>query len=236
MRVAIFALVSGVAVGSIAAVASCHPPPAPKGSPFDVYVPMPAEGGDAGESVDGGGGGFELGQVDRAGRPLVSVLLVGGGVLQDEYNAQPSFAAAQPRAIQDAINTRLVELDTLILVEGGAPDPLDWFPADAAIDGSHPLLSMFVADTLYVDTAYPCTGADGGFVASYLDIEREAVPFGPPHTHDTCGGRTPNEPVVDETLTLLVTADRDGGPAVRQGVPGPTRSATTTFPYLAPPN
>jgi hypothetical protein len=40
-------------------------------------------------------------------------------------------------------------------------------------------------------------------------------------------------------LTLLVAGPRqyvDGGPTVTQGIAGPTRPATTTFPYLAPPN
>lgn len=238
MRALVFACVSCAAAAAVAAFASCHPPSASSGGNYDVYVPMPADGGEAGESNEGGGGeaGFGLGEVDRAGRPLVSVLLVLNGALQDEYNAQPSFETSPPRTLEDAINSHLIELDTLVLTDGGAPDPVDWFPADAAIDGSHPLLSMFVGDTLFVDTALPCTGADGGYVGSYLDIEREAVPFGARHVHSTCGGRTPNERVVDETLTLLVTADREGGPVVSQGAFGPTRPATTTFPYLAPPN
>ncbi len=71
-------------------------------------------------------------------------------------------------------------------------------------------------------------------MASYLDLEREAFLGGPPHA--TCGGRTPNEDVTDETLALLVTANRDGGPAITQGVAGPTQPARTAFPYLAPPN
>ena len=67
-----------------------------------------------------------------------------------------------------------------------------------------------------------------------LDIEREIYLSYPAHA--TCGGRTPAENVVDKTLMLLVTGDRDGGPVVTQGAFGPTKPPTTTFPYLAAPN
>lgn len=194
---------------------------------FDVYVPMP---GDASETADASGtvdAAFGLGPVDRAGRPLVAVLLV-PGITQDTYNALSSFSATVPRVLQDGILARIAVFDALVLEGGAAPDPVDWPDGGA-------LLPMLLSDTLLVDTALPCTGQDGGFVSSYLDLEHEALLPGPPHRHTTCGGRTPNEAAIDETLTLLVTADRDGGPQVTQGVAGPTRAATTTFPYLAPP-
>jgi hypothetical protein len=189
---------------------------------------MPDDGTAVQPPDAGSEGGFGLGMIDRAGRPLVAVLLVPGSS-QDTYNDQPSFATSLPRFLQDGIASRIEEFDTLVLTDGGAPDPVDW-PEGGS------LLPMLLGDTLIVDTGLSCTAADGGFVASYLDIEREAFSLGPQHTHTTCGGRTPNEDVVDETLTLLVTADRTGAPQVTQGVAGPTRPATTTFPYLAPPN
>jgi hypothetical protein len=227
VRALAFAFCAAFTAGALLA---CSRASTPSSSPgFDVYVPMPVDdAGDATTSLDATEGGFGLGQIDRAGRPLVSVLLVPGTV-QDQYNQQPSFIADLPRVLQDAIESRIAELDTLALAEGGAPDPVDW-PQGGA------LLPMLVGDTLFVDTGRSCTGSDGGFVSSYLDIEREAFLVGPPYTHSTCGGRTPNEHVVDETLTLLVTADREGGPQVTQGIAGPTRLATTAFPYLAPPN
>jgi hypothetical protein len=168
--------------------------------------------------------GLCQGQVDRAGHPLVTVLLV-PGMLQDEYNAQPSFEAMVPRTLTDAIDSRLVALDTL-QIDGGA-DPVDWPIPDG---GSHPLLPMFQSDLLLVDTGHRCD-ADGGFVPSYLDIDREVYLSGSPHT--TCGGRTPAENVVDETLTLIISGDRA---PVTQGVSGPTEPPPTRFPYLADPN
>ena len=191
--------------------------------PVDVYVPF---GIDAGADSSVQEAGLGLGPIDRDGHPLVTVLLVPGS-LQDEYNAQSSFEPNVPRVLQDALEARLVALDTLALGDGG-PDPVDWPIPDG---GMHPLLPMFVSDVLLVDTSVSCTAPDGGFVSSYLDLEREILLGGPGHT--TCGGRTPNEDVVDETLTLLITNGRE---PVTQGVPGPTKASTTTFPYLAGPN
>ncbi len=207
------------------ATAACSAPPL-SSTGIDVYVP----GADAGDATSfpeagGDGGGFGLGQIDRAGRPLVTVLLV-PGTLQDEYNAQPSFEPTQPRVLQNAVASRLAELDSLVVGDAG-PDPVDWPDGGA-------LLPMLLGDTLLVDTSLPCV-SDGGFVPSYLDIEQEVF-LGRPAAHATCGGRTPGEHVVDETLQLLVTADRDGGPVVTQGVAGPTTPPALSFPYLAPPN
>jgi hypothetical protein len=190
--------------------------------PVDVYVPEP-DGGPEAASPEASP---ELGQVDRAGHPLATVLLVPGS-LQDEYNLQPTYETLFPRLLQDALESRLVELDTIALGDGG-PDPVDWPVPDG---GTHPLLPIFETDVLLVDTGKACTSADGGFTPSYLEIENEIYLGGAAHT--TCGGRTPNENVVDETLTLIVT---NGRAPVTQGVTGPTRQATTTFPYLASPD
>jgi hypothetical protein len=195
---------------------------------LDVFVPGAPDASDA-TAAEGGEAGLAIGQVDRAGRPLVNVLLVPSSQ-QDSYNEQPSFEGGVPSVIQSGMEARLVELDTLTLGDSG-PDPVDWPVPEG---GSHPLLAVFLGDTLLVDTSLPCAGADGGFVRSYFELERQTFLGGPAHV--TCGGRTPNEDVVDETLQLLVTRDRDGGPVVGQFVLGPTKPSTTTFPYLAPPN
>jgi hypothetical protein len=216
-------LVAALVVAGLG-TAGCRPKASSGQQPVEVILPG-ADGG--GGSTDAGTeAGLVHGQVDRAGHPLVSVLLVPGS-LQDEYNAQPSFEANVPRTLQDALESRLVALDTLALDDAG-PDPVDWPVPDG---GTHPLLPMFLSDVLLVDTSRPCVSADGGFARSYLDLEREIYADGGPHA--TCGGRTPAEGVVDETLTLLVT---DGRSRVSQGVAGPSRTAPTTFPYLADAN
>jgi hypothetical protein len=224
-----------LAIGGACGLAACHAPGTSGQQPVDVIVPGPDEGGtemEGGVSGDAagaeGGEGATSTQVDRDGHPLVAVLLVPSG-LQDDFNAQPSFETNVPRTLQDALESRLEQLDTLALGDGG-PDPVDWPVPEG---GTHPLLPAFVGDVLLVDPSRPCTGPDGGWVASYFDIDREVYLGG--RTHTTCGGRNPAENVVDETWTLLVTAGRDGG-AITQGVTGPTKPPTTTFPYLAAPN
>jgi hypothetical protein len=224
---------SGCLAAVACALAACgvHLPVIPEA---DVYVPAPPEGGvdsgaEAGELDAGVDATFGLGQVDRAGHPLVNVLLV-PPVHQDDYNAEPSFEANVPRVLEDAIESRLEFFDTIVVGDGG-PDPVDWAVPEG---GTHPLLPLFLTDVLLVDTSRSCTEADAGFSASYLDIEREIYLQSPPHT--TCGGRTPGDDVVTTTLTLVVTGDRAGGPTIGPGASGPSRSATTTFPYFAPPN
>jgi hypothetical protein len=206
-------------------VAGCSAP-VESSTGIDVYVPG-ADGGDAMPGPDAGadGGGFGLGQIDRAGRPLVAVLLV-PATLQDEYNAQPSFEPTQPRVLQNAVASRLAELDSLVVGDAG-PDPVDWLDGGA-------LLPMLLGDTLLVDTSRSCV-SDGGFVSSYLDIEQQVF-LGRPDASTTCGGRTPGEHVIDEMLQLVVTANRDGGPVISQGLAGPTKPPSLSFPYLAPPN
>lgn len=216
-----------VLLGAIAAASvACAPSGASQQQPVNVFVPQGQD--EAGVDATAADGGFGLGLVDRDGRPLVTTLLVAGN-LQDEYNAQPTFDVGLNRVLQQSIESRLETLDTLVLGDGG-PDPVDWPISEG---GTHPLLPVLAADFLLVDPALPCTTPTGGFTSSYFEIERELYLGGP--THTTCGGRTPSDDVIDTTLTLLITGD--GGRAqVTDGVPTPTKPATTTFPYLAPPN
>jgi hypothetical protein len=194
---------------------------------LDVYVPSPTEAGADSTTVLAEGGGST--QIDRAGHPLVAVMLV-PAQLDDSFNGQASFAANVPRTIEDAIEARLIELDTLALGDGG-PDQVDW-PIPPG--GTHALLPAFAADTLLVDTGLSCADGDAGYKASYFDIDREVYLSGA--AHSTCGGRTPGEDVVSETLTLLVSGPMGLRAPVSQGVPGPTKPAPMGFPYLAPPN
>ena len=84
---------------------------------------------------------------------------------------------------------------------------------------------MLLADFLVVDMSKPFS--DG----SFLEIER-AVLGGRPHT--TCGGRPPDDDIVDELYTLLVGGL--DGPPISDGVDQATQPATRSFPYLVAPN
>ena len=80
---------------------------------------------------------------------------------------------------------------------------------------------MLLADFLVVDTSKPFSNG------SFLEIER-AVLAGRPHT--TCGGRPPDDDIVDILYTLLVGGL--DGPRISDGVDGPTQPATRSFPYV----
>ena len=83
-----------------------------------------------------------------------------------------------------------------------------------------------LADYLVVDVTKPYVEQ-----GSFLEIELAASRGEP---HQTCGGRTLNDDVMDTIFTQLVNAGK--GPPIRDGVDSATMPATRTFPYLAPPN
>ena len=90
-------------------------------------------------------------------------------------------------------------------------------------DGSHPLTDLVLADYLVVDVTKPYVEQ-----GSFLEIELAARRGEP---HQTCGGRTLNDDVMDTIFTQLVNAGH--GPTIRDGVDAATRPGTVGFPYLA---
>src|SRR5438034_938934 len=115
-----------------------------------------------------------------------------------------------------------------LVVEFDCSDVLNGVQLVWAVDGNgiHPLTELVLADYLVVDVTKPY--ADQG---SFFEIER-ATREG--RAHETCGGRAPNDDVMDTIFTLLVNAAN--GPVIRDGVDRATTPASHTFPYLAPPN
>jgi hypothetical protein len=137
--------------------------------------------------------------------------------IRDLYNAEDAFNLSQDYvgAYRARLNANLPFFDRL-------DGRIDWPPDD---QGVHPLTEMLLADFLVVDTSKPF------FDNSFLEIER-AVLAGRPHT--TCGGRPPDDDLVDILYTLLVGGL--DGPRISDGVDGPTQPATRSFPYLNSPN
>ena len=138
--------------------------------------------------------------------------------IRDLYNMEDAFHLGDSYA--GAFRARL---DANLAFWDGLDGKQDW-PTDE--DGSHPLTDLVLADYLVVDVTKPYVEQ-----GSFLEIELAARRGEP---HQTCGGRTLNDDVMDTIFTQLVNAGH--GPTIRDGVDAATRPGTTSFPYLAPPN
>jgi Domain of unknown function (DUF4331) len=166
-------------------------------------------------------------RIERAGRPEVPNLMLAPKQfdpvnrdleIRDLYNMEDAFHLAQ--SYQGAYRARL---NANLAFWDGLDGKIDW-PEDE--NGAHPLTELVLADFLVVDVTKPY--AEQG---SFLEIElatREA------RTHETCGGRTINDDVMDTIFTLLVNGGN--GPRISDGVDRATMPGSRTFPYLAAPN
>jgi hypothetical protein len=166
-------------------------------------------------------------RIERVGRPEVKNMLLAPKQfdqlnrdleIRDLYNMEDGFhlGPSYRGAYRARLNANLAFWD-------GLDGKIDWPVNDA---GDHPLTNLVLADFLVVDLTKPY--AERG---SFLEIELAALAGKP---HETCGGRAPNDDVIDTLFTVLVNAGN--GPVIRDGVDRATRPATHTFPYLAAPN
>jgi hypothetical protein len=165
-------------------------------------------------------------RIERVGRPEVKNLLLAPKQfdqvnrdleIRDLYNMEDAFhlGAAYTGAYRARLNANLAFWDGL---DGKA----DW----SSDNGSHPLTELVLADYLVVDTAKPYREH-----GSFLEIELAALHG---KAHETCGGRTLNDDVMDRLFTQWINAGK--GPVVRDGVDRSTRPGSQTFPYLSDPN
>jgi hypothetical protein len=165
-------------------------------------------------------------RIERIGRPIVDLLLdprqfdqVNRDLeIRSLYNMDDAFhlGTAYMNAYRARLNANLAFWDDL-------DGKTDW---PAGPDGAHPLTELILADYLAIDITKPYEEQ-----GSFLEIEL-AARRGQPHL--TCGGRAPNDDVMDTLFTMMV--NRGNGPAIRDGVDRPTILASRHFPYLAPPN
>ena len=166
-------------------------------------------------------------RLERAGRPEVPNLMLAPKQfdpvnrdleIRDLYNMDDAFdlSHAYESTYRARLNANLAFWDSL-------DSKTDWPPRE---DGAHPLTELILADFLVLDVTKPY--AEQG---SFLEIELAARRG---EAHRTCGGRAPNDDVMDTIFTLLVNAGN--GPVIRDGVDQATRPASRVFPYLAPPN
>jgi Domain of unknown function (DUF4331) len=91
-------------------------------------------------------------------------------------------------------------------------------------DGAHPLTELLLADYMVVDITKPYSSD------SFFEIEQATLNG---RAHQTCGGRSLNDDVIDKLLTLIVNGGK--GPRVSDGVDRPQTPVSDTFPYQAPP-
>jgi hypothetical protein len=166
-------------------------------------------------------------RIERVGRPEVKNMMLAAKEfdpvnrdleIRDLYNMEDAFHLGETYAgaYRARLNANLAFWD-------GLDGKLDW-PTDE--EGNHPLTDLVLADFLVVDVTKPYREH-----GSFLEIELAARQG---HPHQTCGGRTLNDDVMDTIFTQLVNAGH--GPTIRDGVDSATRPATAEFPYLAPPN
>jgi Domain of unknown function (DUF4331) len=166
-------------------------------------------------------------RIERVGRPEVKNMMLAPKQfdqvnrdleIRDLYNMEDGFQLENGYlgAYRARLNANLAFWD-------GLDGKTDW-PSNE--EGSHPLTELVLADFLAVDVTKPY--ADQG---SCLEIER-AVREG--RAHETCGGRAPNDDVMDTLFTLMINAG--AGPVIRDGVDQSSRPASRSFPYLALPN
>jgi len=166
-------------------------------------------------------------RIERVGRPEVKNMMLAPKEfdpvnrdleIRDLYNMEDAFHLGDSYggAYRARLNANLAFWD-------GLDGRVDWSPDE---DGNHPLTELVLADFLVVDVTKPYVEQ-----GSFLEIEL-AGRSGQPH--QTCGGRAPNDDVMDTIFTQLVNGGQ--GPTIRDGVDAASRPAGRTFPYLAPPN
>jgi hypothetical protein len=166
-------------------------------------------------------------RIERVGRPEVKNMMLAPKQfdpvnrdleIRDLYNMEDAF-----RLADGYLGAYRARLDANLAFWDGLDGKTDWL-----VDGGagHPLTELILADYLAVDVSKPYSEQ-----GSFLEIER-AVRRG--EVHQTSGGRSLNDDVMDTIFTLLVNAET--GPVIRDGVDTSSRPASAVFPYLSPPN
>ena len=164
-------------------------------------------------------------RIERVGRPEVKNMMLAMKQfdpvnrdleIRDLYNMEDGFhlGDAYRGAYRARLNANLAFWD-------GLDGKTDWSP-DA--NGDHPLTSVVLADYLVVDLTKPY--AEHG---SFLEIELAGLRG---QAHQTCGGRTLNDDVMDTIFTQLINAGN--GPIIRDGVDQSSRPAARDLPVPVP--
>ena len=166
-------------------------------------------------------------RMERTGRPEVKNLLLAPKQfdpvnrdleIRDLYNSEDAFSLGETYlgAYRARLNANLRFWD-------GLDGKMDWPELE---NGVHPLTELVLADFLAVDVSHPYVEH-----GSFLEIELAGRQN---RSHQTCGGRSLNDDVMDTLFTLWVNGGN--GPRIRDGVDQASVPAAAIFPYLAAPN
>ncbi len=164
---------------------------------------------------------FGSGTVDNAAIAEVTTMMLAGvptSTILDPYNEEDPYAA-NAQAYAPTFTQRLSSFDAY---DGNT----DWQPDQATAWVNR----VSGGNYLIIDTTMPC---NFNAPQTYLEIERAQLTG---QSHQTCGGRMPNEVAIDVTLNFLVrgpAASVNDPNALSEGVTQATTPAANTFPYLA---
>ena len=165
-------------------------------------------------------------RLERLGRPEIKNFVLAnpfrderakGVELRDLYNREDAFAlsAVYRPLYESRLDANLAAFDAL---DGNTAWPL-------GPDGRHPFRDLLINDFLVLDVAQRFAAG------SFLEIERALVDNRP---HKSAGGRWLDDDILDELLTLVVNGGR--GERFGDGVDGPTKPGSLSFPYVREPN
>ena len=172
-------------------------------------------------------------QVDRMGRVFINSFVIGqmGNVLaappeldktKNDWNQDDAFNLKHADEYKPALQGGLTFIDNME-VSKDKKSVLDW-------PSPHPLLGIFLNDFLVVDLTHPTTPSD----RRHTLMEIELAAFNG-KGHQTCGGRKPNDDIVDPWFTLLINGPNRPKPLRGDGIDHAVRPAGDKFPYLARP-
>lgn len=248
----------GVILGAVAAIAGCA-----------SVTEDGAESGDQAQTERRTEQEDDFVVLDRMGRPEMTNVTIGPGMKEigkdptkpesegliaelaattvvvsphlKAYNRQNVFhpKKGEREHARRLLSAGIRAIDTIGLIG----DHQDWQPSEIAL-----ITDILSEDALVVDISKPCT-ID---TQSFFDIEREelvrrggtSTDPARPVEHETCGGRTLNDDIIDDVLTMWVHksfdfSTRSSPRRVTDRLDKPTLvdgNTTSTFPYLGEPH
>lgn len=164
-------------------------------------------------------------QIDRAGRPAVSTALIATFASFEERNdVRDRYNQAGPATWSSFAPEMTFGLGVLDALDGTCGNQLLAGPAGP--NRYDALADVLLDDRLYVNSA-------SGVCGVYLGLEGEVVGALEPGAGG-CGGRTPNDDVIERSYSVLAAGVLSG---VDDLVTGDSREhSTEVFPFIAGPN